>query len=96
MVSGTDSITLKLKQTMTLKEAEDFCTSAQQIIDDKKPEQLWIDCVENEAIEFPIIQILVAVVKHAKSNGIKIIWDNPSISLFERSMELGMDTALEL
>ncbi len=96
MVGGTDSINLKLNNVMTLAHAKAFHEEALAALDDPASDTVWIDAVANEAIELPILQILVAVVNRAKEKGLKVVWDNPSIALFERSVELGLDEALKI
>lgn len=96
MVGGTDSINLKLSNVMTLADARAFHEEAVAALDSPASDTVWIDAVANEAIELPIVQILVAVVKRAKEKQLKVVWDNPSIALFERSVELGLDEALEI
>jgi len=96
MVSGTDSVNLKLHQSMTLADAKEFYESTKQMLEGGKTDKIWIDAVENEVIDLSILQILACVVARANENGAEVVWDNPSIALFERSVELGMDTALGL
>ena len=96
MVGGTDTLNLKLNNSMTLADAPLLHEQAIAILEDPSTDTVWIDAVANEAIELPIVQILIAVVKEAKEKGKKVVWDNPSIALFERSVELGLDEALEL
>lgn len=81
---------------MTLADARAFHEEAVAALDSPASDTVWIDAVANEAIELPIVQILVAVVKRAKEKQLKVVWDNPSIALFERSVELGLDEALEI
>ena len=97
MIDSKDStITLKLSRSMTLNEAANFYNSSKQLLEDTTAEKICIDAVENEVIEFPILQILVCIVSFAKSKGMKLVWNNPSIALFEKSVELGLDDALGL
>ena len=97
MIGDTDStITLKLSKSMTLTEAEEFYNSSKQLLEDSTPDKICIDAVENEVIELPVLQILLCVASLAKEKGAKLVWDNPSIALFEKSMELGLDDALGL
>lgn len=96
MVGGTDLLTLKLKQSMTLADADDFYEQARVVLADESSDKLEIESVENEIIELPILQILTCVVAAAKARNKKVVWDNPSIALFQRSVELGLDGALGL
>ncbi|NKB35283.1 MAG: hypothetical protein GKR91_19470 [Pseudomonadales bacterium] len=96
MMSGADSITLKLGKSITLAQIQELYCASSSLVEDDIPAKICIDAVENEVIEFPAIQVLVAVVELAKSKGVEIIWENPSIALFEKSMELGMDHKLGL
>ena len=96
MVGGTDTLSLKLNNSMTLHDAAAFCDQAKLVLADSNSDTVWIDAVANEVIELPILQVLACVVREAKAKGKKIVWDNPSIALFERSVELGLDGALEL
>ncbi len=96
MVGGTDSLSLKLNNSMTLADAKAFHDEALTIMENTASDTVWIDAVANEVIELPIIQILVAIVKEAKEKNLKVVWDNPSIALFERSVELGLDEALQI
>ena len=96
MVGGTDTLSLKLNNSMTLPDAAAFWDQAKLVLADSNSDTVWIDAVANEVIELPILQILTCVVREAKAQNKKIVWDNPSIALFERSVELGLDGALEL
>ena len=96
MANPDEVITLKLGKSMTLADAQNFYAATAALRDDAFSGDILIDAVENEVIEFPILQILAAVSAKASSNGSKIIWENPSIALFEKSMELGLDEALGL
>lgn len=96
MVGGTDSTCLKLENSMTLSDAKAFHEKAIAALDNPSSDTIWIDAVANEVIELPIVQVLIAVVKQAQEKDIRIVWDNPSIALFERSVELGLDEALNL
>ena len=96
MVGGTDSIPLKLNNSMTLSDATAFYEQARVVLEDSNSDTVWIDAVANEVVELPILQVLACIVKEAKAKGKKVVWDNPSIALFERSVELGLDGALEL
>ena len=96
MASPNEIFTLKLGKSLTLADAQDFFAATAQLRDEAFSGDILIDAVENEVIEFPILQILVAVNARAESSGAKVIWENPSIALFEKSMELGLDEALGL
>ena len=96
MTASADSFTLKLGKRMTLAEAQEFYDEAAALNSAEFPSQIVIDAVENEVIEFPILQILAAVFAEAQARGSKVSWDNPSIAVFERSVALGLDDALGL
>lgn len=95
MTDANDILTIKLKPSMTLDNVSEFYDEL-FAFKDREVNKLVFDCSINEEIDFSTIQSLVAFYAHTKDKGIKIAWDNPSIVLFERTVELGMDEALGL
>ncbi len=96
MTTNTNPKALNLGQSMTLSNATDFHLEIENLISAGMPEKITISCVENEVIDVSILQLLTALVIKAKVSDSKIVWDNPSIALFAKSTELGLDTALGL
>ena len=90
--TNTD-ITIKFKAAMTLADADKLHQEVLKSLEGN-PKKVILDFAENEEIDFSTMQILVAYITQLKSRNIKVSWDNPSIALFERSVELGMDDAL--
>lgn len=96
MVGGSDSLTLHLNQSMALSDASAFHDTIKGMIGADLGDKIVVNCVVNEVIDISTLQLLACLVKKAKSSSCKIIWDNPSIALFEASAELGLDAALGL
>ena len=57
MVGGTDTLSLKLNNSMTLHDAAAFCDLAKLVLADSNSDTVWIDAVANEVIELPILQV---------------------------------------
>lgn len=95
MTDQDDLLTVKFKPSLTLENVAAFY---EELFESKDREvtKLVFDCSVNEEIDFAAIQTLVAFYKHMDGKGAKIAWDNPSIALFEKTVELGMDEALGL
>ena len=91
MSETNDSVTLQLEKSMTLANTESFYHEVMKVVEGGMPENISIDCVCNEIIDISILQILSALQKKVATSDCKLKWDNPSISLFELSSEVGLD-----
>lgn len=95
MSDQDELLTVKFRPSLTLDNVAAFYEELFEC-KDKEATKLVFDCSENEEIDFAAIQTLVSFYKHMSEKGTKISWDNPSIALFEKTVELGMDEALGL
>lgn len=95
MTNSDDVLTVKLKPSLTLDNVAEFYEELYKS-KDLEVNKLVFDCSINEEIDFAAVQTLTSFYQHIAEKGIKITWDNPSIVLFERTVELGMDEALGL
>jgi MFS superfamily sulfate permease-like transporter len=95
MTDTNDVLNIKFKPSLTLHNVSEFYEELFEA-KDREVNKLVFDCSINEEIDFSAIQALAAFYQHMADKGIKIAWDNPSIVLFERTVELGMDEALGL
>lgn len=95
MSGEEDSITIKFQPSLTIENVSGFYEELFEV-KDKEVSKVIFDCSVNEEIDFAAIQTLTAFYKHMVGKGAKVSWDNPSIALFEKTVELGMDEALGL
>lgn len=95
MADTNDVLTVKFKPSLTLDNVSEFYEELYQS-KDLEVNKVVFDCSINEEIDFAAIQTLASFYQHMADKGIKLAWDNPSIVLFERTVELGMDEALGL
>ncbi len=90
-----DTVAIKLKPSMTMDNVAEFYEELKTSLE-TSTKKIVLECAVNEEIDFSTLQTLAAFYKNRIDEGVKIAWDNPSIALFERSVELGLDEALGL
>ncbi|MFK7865100.1 MAG: STAS domain-containing protein [Pseudohongiellaceae bacterium] len=95
MSEQDDLLTVKIGPSLTLKNVAAFYEELAEV-KDREVTKLVFDSALNEEIDFAGTQTLAAFYEHMTSRGTKISWDNPSIAIFEKTVELGMDEALGL
>lgn len=90
-----DTVAIKFKPSMTMDNVSELYDELKKSLE-HTPKKVVFECAVNEEIDFITLQTLAAYYKHRKAEGVKLAWDNPSIALFSKAVELGVDDALGL
>jgi anti-anti-sigma regulatory factor len=91
----SDTVAIKFKPSMTMDNVAELYEELKTSLEET-PKKVIFECAVNEEIDFMTLQTLAAYYEHRKAEGVKIVWDNPSIAIFLRAVELGIGDALGL
>lgn len=90
-----ETMAIKLKPSMSMDNVAEFYEQLKSSLE-TDAKKIIFECAFNEEIDFASLQTLAVYYRNRVAEGVKITWDNPSIALFERSVELGLDEAFGL